>query len=136
MASMSRRLADYLAWAGRQEFEYGRWDCLIGLVAEWVRRERGGDPAAPWRGRYTTALGCARLLTREGGLLAVMERGRSLAGLEVTDTPRPGDIAAVELLTRRGAAPMGAICTGRAWAVLTPGGVGFVAGDPLMVWRV
>lgn len=132
----SKRLADYLRWAGAQPFAYGRWDCLIGLVAEWVRRERGGDPAAPWRGRYSTALGCARLVKREGGLLAVLSRGAALAGLEAAVAPRAGCIAAVEPHGAAGGSLAGAICTGAAWAVLSPAGIGLIAARPLGVWRV
>jgi len=133
--SRSKRLAAYLRWAGEQGFEYGRWDCLIGLVAEWVRRERGGDPAAPWRGRYSTEMGCARLVAREGGLLAVLTRGAGLAGLEATDTPRTGDIAVVQP-REPGSQLAGAIHTGAAWAVLSPTGVGLIAARPVGVWRV
>jgi len=134
--SRTARLAAYLRWAGDQPFAWGQWDCLIGLVAEWVRRERGGDPAAPWRGRYATQLGCARLVRREGGLLAVLSRGAELAGLEPTTQPRPGCIGVVEPGLSGDAPLAGAICIGSAWAALSPAGVGLIAARPVGVWRV
>lgn len=60
-----RRLAAFLMRRRRLAFAWGRTDCLM-TAADWVAEMRGFDPAARWRGRYTTALGAARVLARAG----------------------------------------------------------------------
>lgn len=126
MADLTReeRLAAYLSQAARRRLDYATgWDCAAGFVAGWVEQERGVDGAKPWRGRYRTALGVARLLRREGGLVAVVGRGAALAGLEPVESPGLGDIGVVLAETLAGRQPVGAIRTARRWAMLTPGGV-------------
>lgn len=135
MAELSE-VAAYLSWAARQPKAWGEFDCLQGFVSEWVRRQRGGDPAAAWRGRYRTAFGCDRLLRREGGLAAVLEAGAASAGLERIDAPEIGCIAAVEAVTSRGVEAVGAIRTPRGWACLSERGVMTISATPLAMWRV
>ncbi|MBI1682394.1 DUF6950 family protein [Caulobacter hibisci] len=124
MSDIAKRLAVYLAWAARQPFSYERgWDCASGLVARWVEQERGTDPAAPWRGRYSTALGCARLVRREGGMHAIMGFGLAAVGLARTETPQVGDVGLVMQVTPAGPEPVAAIRTRRRWVMLTATGL-------------
>jgi hypothetical protein len=123
---------DEIAAAG---WKYGERDCLLWL-GEWARRNTGIDGGAPWRGRYKTALGCARVLKRSGGMRACIERGAALAGMIETIEPKPGAVGLVEVMTARGAEPVGAIFTGRRWAVLTAGGVLSVTATPARAWNL
>jgi len=88
-------LAGFLREATARRFEYGTWDCAL-FCADWVRRKRGVDPAAAWRGQYRTALGSARLIKRHGGLVALFDGCLSGAGAVRYAVPRRGDIAVVE----------------------------------------
>lgn len=59
------RLAAYLATARRRPFAWGAHDCAL-FSAGAVEALTGTDLAAPYRGRYTTARGAARVLRRAG----------------------------------------------------------------------
>lgn len=60
-----RRLADYLAGCSGARFLWGRLDCAL-FAAGAVLAMTGTDPAATYRGRYSTATGAARALRRYG----------------------------------------------------------------------
>jgi hypothetical protein len=133
MAAVSvQGFVDEVAAAG---WQYGERDCLLWL-GEWARRNTGVDGGAPWRGRYKTALGCARVLKRSGGMLACIERGAALAGMVETTAPVAGAVGLVEVMTARGAEVVGAIFTGRRWAVLTASGVVTVTATPARAWNL
>jgi hypothetical protein len=87
-------LGDFLRAASRRDFSWGDHDCCMWL-ADWVALRRGADPAAGWRGRYTTPLGAARIIKRRGGLVAHLEGCLAPLGIERTDEPGRGDIAVV-----------------------------------------
>lgn len=116
-------------------WQYGERDCLLWL-ADWAKRNTGKDGGAEWRGRYRTALGCARVLNRSGGMEACIERGAALAGMVETDSPVVGAVGLVNVLTPKGVAPVGAIFTGVRWAVLTREGVLSVRATPLRAWNL
>lgn len=116
-------------------FKYGERDCLLWL-GDWARLNTGVDGGAPWRGRYRTALGCARVLKRSGGMVACIERGAALAGMVEAVQPEPGAVGLVNVATARGIEPVGGIFTGRRWAVLTADGVLSMTASPLRVWNL
>lgn len=64
-ADWDERLAAYLADNERAVFEWGRKDCAL-FVADAVLVMTGEDIAAPFRGRYTTAMGATKALKRYG----------------------------------------------------------------------
>ena len=68
---------DRMAAAG---WQWGERDCLSWLGL-WSKEITGIDGAAEWRGRYKTAIGCARLCRKSGGLWACIERGARAAGM-------------------------------------------------------
>lgn len=83
------RLATYLAATATVEFRPGAHDCAL-FAAGAVQAMTGVDPAAAWRGRYTTLVGGLRVIKRDGhgGMLDLV------AGLlPATTSPRAGDIA-------------------------------------------
>ncbi len=129
-------LRQVVARAMRAPLAWGEFDCCL-MPADLVLAVRGIDPGAPWRGRYDTALGCARLLQREGGLLSVMTRGAALAALAPTDAPQVGDVGVVRADTLRGLALVGAVRTSRGWGAL--GLNGFIveaSARPIIAWSV
>lgn len=108
--------------AARTPCVLGTFDCCLWL-ADWVMECRGGpDPVARWRGHYSTELGCARLLKREGGMVALVHSAAATAMLAATNDPRPGDIGLVWGMTPRGLGDIGAIKTANGWAMLKHGG--------------
>ena len=129
-------LAAFLARAGRTPFVWGEWDCSLWL-ADWLVERGYPDPAAHLRGRYHTALGCARILGRLGGVEGAVASCAAIAGLARAPSPRIGDVGVVKAMTPAGARPVGAICTGRRWAVLAwPNGLHSFAAVASSAWRV
>lgn len=59
------RLIDYLAATADEPYAYGRHDCAL-FAAGAVLAMTDFDPAAAFRGRYSTAVGSARALRRYG----------------------------------------------------------------------
>lgn len=118
------RLPEFFARAGLTPWAYGRHDCCLWL-ADWVLEQRGIDPAADLRGRYSTARGCARILKRAGGVAKIVGRCATIAGLAPTTDPQPGDVGVVIATNARGKdEEVGAIKAGAdRWAFLTPTGL-------------
>lgn len=127
-------LQAFLDRATRTPFAYGEDDCCLWL-ADWLVWLGWPDPAADLRGRYRTALGCARVLRREGGVLAVVGRCAAVAGLARTDAPVAGDVGVVRAQTDRGETLVGALCVGRRWAMRGEGLVVALA-PPIAAWSV
>lgn len=133
MADVS--LADFLARAARTPFALGEFDCCLWL-ADWIALNRGIDPAAHLRGRYSTALGYRRLARKAGGMAALVGSCVEPAGLRLTGAPKPGDIGVVRAVTTDGLHDVGAICTIRGWASLSPAGLLVGPTTPLAAWEV
>lgn len=112
------RLSAYLAETAREGFRFGSNDCAL-FSAGAVRAMTGHDPAAPWRGTYTTL---------EGGLKRMRKAGFQdhialVANEFATCAPafaQVGDIALIE--TPEG--PALGIITGETIACLGPRGLG------------
>lgn len=140
MNERAERLAAFLDAVALRPLVWGVDDCLTGFLAEWVRLERGVDPAAPWRGRLRGQIGCALAVNRAGGLVPFVERALCAVGVEQVDlakqAPVLGDIGVVKALTEEGVQNLGAICVGAQWAVRSAGGMFFCPATPLAAWRV
>lgn len=106
-------LADFLRADAARTFRYGECDCLLRL-ADWGLVLTGIDALARWRGRYVTATGAARILKREGGMLAFVDMAFGPLGFARTTEPGRGDIAIVTIVEGM----TGAIMTGRSIASL------------------
>ena len=78
--SRDEALRSYLKTACEEPFVYGRNDCGH-WVGRWVERCRGVNPFAAYLDRYTTKIGCARVVNRAGGLLALAHREFARAGM-------------------------------------------------------
>ena len=59
------RLTQYVSRVAREGFAYGRHDCAL-FAAGGVEAVTGTDPAAAWRGRYTTLAEGLRLIRAAG----------------------------------------------------------------------
>lgn len=125
----------FIAAASARPFAWGADDCCLWL-ADWAIVLGHPDGANGVRGRYRTALGCTRLLAREGGVLAVVARCAGRLSLVPTASPRRGDVGVIETKTPRGLAPVGAICLGERWAVRADAGLIVTPARPLAAWEV
>lgn len=111
---MNDRLGAFLAEDSIKSFAFGERDCLLRL-ADWGIVLSGRDAGAPWRGRCSSALSAARILKREGGLIAVMEKAFTAIGFVRTIQPARGDVAIVNTVEGE------------------MGGIVLSAGNPVMV---
>lgn len=128
MAELDR----FLEEATARRFQDGTWDCGL-MVAAWVERATGIDPATPWRGRYETRIGWLRILRREGGIEAVIAAGASLAGLIEAAKPKRGDVG---IARQPNGELMAGICLGARWASAGLTGLAVCAAEPVRAWRV
>ena len=113
-----RRLAEAVEAARAKPFVWGLHDCPTFAFETRMILTGGGDVAALWWGRYTTALGGARVMRRLGWA-SLEEMGRSLLG-----EPRPsvllagrGDIVLADTGLGFG------ICTGASAVGMAPEGL-------------
>lgn len=132
MAPRSARLAAFVATGARTPFVFGRSCCAV-WVADWIAAERGVDPAADLRGRFSCHLGSLRLQRRAGGLLPLVAGLMAAAGFAETAAPGPGDVGV--LMTPAG--EIAGLCLGAGrWAVKTKEGVAVTKAQLLGGWRV
>lgn len=127
-------LGQFLDEMGRLGWDWSQRDCLCWLGL-WSERKAGIDGAAPWRGRYDSELGCARMLRESGGVTSCVEIGAALVGMSESFSPSVEDIGVIHAPTANGWQKTGAICTGPRWAVMTASGILTLKAEPLRAWR-
>ena len=123
-----RLLAAAIVTAGAKPFVWGLHDCPTFAFETRMMLTGGEDVAALWRGRYTTALGGARVMRRLGWS-SLEEMGHALLGeprASVLSAQR-GDIVLADTGLGFG------ICTGASAAGMAPEGLVSV---PLTACRV
>lgn len=125
------RLSAFLREGARLPFVWGERDCSL-WPCEWIKAERGIDPAEHLRGTYDNALACARIQRAAGGLPVLAAALAARAGLLTTDAPEAGDVGLLTLLD----APLLALCTGPKWAIKTKDGLVIVPATPAQAWIV
>ncbi|WP_343711915.1 hypothetical protein [Inquilinus sp.] len=103
MTSLLTELAAHQRRGNTLLFAFGTMDCSM-WAADWVRLRTGLDPAADWRGRYSTEDEYRRLLLAEGGLVRVVARAMQRVGARVVAPAEaaPGDIGII--MTEKGPA--------------------------------
>ena len=89
-------LSRFLNEAAARPFAWGSFDCLLWL-ADWVRANRGVDPAGDLRGRYCTMLQAARIVREKGGMVSLVDRQLKASGLSTVNVGARGDIAIVSV---------------------------------------
>lgn len=81
-------------------FEWGRQDCCL-FACGAILAQTGMDVAAPdFRGRYSDALGAARVVALHGGVEAIAERVTAAHGWPELATPllaQRGDVALMDV---------------------------------------
>lgn len=127
----------FLADLARRRWRWGETDCLM-VLSDWVRLMRGVDPAAPWRGTYSTEAECWSILDSAGGIEALLTRTMAVHGFSQIEVEECGAIGLVTAPTSRGRQSTGAICAGPLrWAVTTRDrGLVVAPLVPLAIWRL
>jgi hypothetical protein len=125
---LNRQLAIPFAWGG-----HGGTDCML-MLADWVMFLRGVDPAADVRFCYDSPASCHRLMGWFRDPIAAIGDRFERVGIMRTNEAVRGDVA----LVRVDGQAVGAICTGKAWAMKADGrGVHTrEAAEVLAVWSV
>ena len=114
------RLVTYMADCRALPFQIGSHDCAL-FAAGAVAAMTGHDPAAEWRGRYTTHRGGLRVLRRAGfwdHIEVVATQFPEILRIEAL----PGDLAAINTID----GPALGVVQGAAIYVLRPDGLGLV----------
>lgn len=126
-------LSDFIDRNRDHPFVWGEWDCVLSAMAS-VEAITGVDVGAPYRGRYSTPIGAARVIREVGGA-GLVEALKVVFG-EPLPTPSlvsTGDLALKE--TELG--PALGICVGPRFAFATsPAGWAFTTDRPLVAWRI
>jgi len=86
-------LSEYLSDAAKRGFAWGRCDCIL-FACDWAARKTGIDPAAPWRG-YASEDEARAIITENGSVMDLLDRGLRAAGWMRTNAAKPGDIVCV-----------------------------------------
>lgn len=127
-------LTAFIDQAEGQVMVWGQSDCALWL-ANWGIELTGIDGGAEWRGRYSTWLGCKRLLTREGGILNVVRQGAEAIGMQQVEELQEGDVGVLQVISPKGPDMAGGIYTGDGfWAVRAARGVVLAKLRPLASW--
>lgn len=127
------QLPAFLERMWRTPFAWGRFDCVLNQ-ADWSVALGAGDPAAAYRGRYSTLRGAQRIILAAGGLIPLIAREFEPLGWVRDDTPRPGSIGVVQIPSEQGLAEAGGLFLGDRWAVLGLQGVAVGGFEPVAVW--
>ncbi len=110
-------------------FAWGLHDCCL-WAADAVFAQTGVDPAAPWRGTYSSARDAIALVGRLGGMEAI----GALVGPAIPPlTAQAGDIG----LVRHEGRDSLAVCTGPLWLAPAAAGLAPLPLDlAVAAWRV
>jgi hypothetical protein len=112
---LATRLATFLRDASAKPFKLGVHDCGL-MLADWCLAERGIDPAASIREKYSS-VDEAQQFVGVGSLPQVFGRMLRASGIHLTTSPVYGDIAMIKI----GDAPVrGAIVT-NGYVILSEG---------------
>ena len=117
-------------------FQWGKSDCLLAL-ADILNRALGYDPASPFRGRYKTALGAARITKEYGGFAGALEwQAKNHRWLEIS--PIDGKVGDIGLVLNAKGPRCGVICYGNFWVGRSPGtGIAAIESNYVVkAWRV
>jgi len=94
MMGWQARLVSYMTDCHTRPFSYGTHDCAL-FAAGAVAAMTGHDPAAEWRGRYTTQQGGFRVLRRAGFRDHIELVAAQFPEIPVAQA-LPGDLAAID----------------------------------------
>lgn len=137
-------LDDYLDTVAAQDMVWGLSDCMF-MIAGWLFAVTSTDVAEPYRGRYSTEAGAARVMRRAGGAVALLGSLCAVAGWCARPAPKAkrGDVGIVMVVAANGKhEPTAAICVVPAsggkpprWAMRAPERGLYMANSPaVVVW--
>lgn len=116
-------MRDFLCEQAGRQFCFGRHDCAL-ILADWVERVTGRDPAKEYRYGYDRA-GTAHL-ARPLAMLRLFDRLARGAGMVRTIAPELGDVALIVLPDGK---PRGAIYTGTGFVTVAESGLAGIRFD-------
>lgn len=124
------RFAALVAEARARPFAWGSHDCCL-WAADAVQAVTGRDPAARWRGTYSSEVGAFRIVLALGGLpmIGALCGSEILPGLAIT-----GDIGTVKWAD--GVVSLGVNAGGDRWLVVGDAGLVTMHDCALQVWGV
>lgn len=125
-------LRTFLRESAAQEFDWVSCNCGF-WVCDWIRRAKGIDPVADIRGRFETATGFRRFVTKAGGNETFSRGIAERSGLEKTLWPNTGDVGLVA--TGEGAT-MAIKVEGNKWACKTLQGIAIAPFEQITAWRL
>lgn len=117
--------------AGR--LERGTHDCLTAACAASLALH-GRDPLAGGPPHYRSFTAAQRIVLRAGGILAWSRQTFEGAGMRLTDTPGPGDLALVSTSRAKGGATFGLCIWPGECAVKAASGLAIAGGDIIGAW--
>ncbi len=104
---MSLLLARTLDLWAVTPFVVGVSDCLMSPADYWLKAT-GRDPAAAWRGSYSTDEQMRQILADNGGAFRLMRDGLDGVDAERVDLPEAGDVVCVDFKSDQ----VGGMCVG------------------------
>jgi hypothetical protein len=133
-------LDDYLEDADEQPWRWGHVDCVM-RPANWIVARTGEDPAAAYRGTYSTQTGAWRLVMRAGGLVTLVGPHLERLGWRRTDDPDSGDVGIVlAAVDQPGGGhsmrPVGALRYGPWWSVRGENFIAFARLETVAAWTL
>ena len=122
-------LARFIEERRSQPFAWGANDCCL-FAADWVTRATGRDPAAHYRGTYSSGIGAQRIIEKAGGILELArELGLKPAQIGLA---RRGDVIARDVGNGIGLG----VCVGNAAAFVGRDGLEFLDLNGAACWRL
>ncbi|WP_080849968.1 DUF6950 family protein [Agrobacterium tumefaciens] len=114
-------------------------DCFT-FPASWCLERIGLDPAAEFRGTYSSRKEAHILISSYGGEVSFADRQMSVIGARRVQHPQDGDVGIVRMLAGESSSDMhialvGAIRFGPIWASISPAGVRATKADVVAAWR-
>ncbi|RDL51794.1 hypothetical protein BLJAPNOD_02935 [Ensifer sp. M14] len=111
-------------------------DCTT-FCATWLQESIGIDPAASYRGTYSTAKGAHDILTRAGGVVAFAAKTLEPLGFKRVQNPQDGDVGVVKAIAGMDGtiSEICAIKFGPLWMMLGPSGVVAKQMNHVAAWR-
>lgn len=120
-------LAEYIEAGATRPFLWGEFDCCL-FAAECIRLQTGLDLASPYYGRYSTALGSARIQRKLGSPEQLLDQHFERIPHNLIQR---GDVVQLDSLE----ATYGVWFAGKAWST-SETGVQAVSDNLLVAWRV
>lgn len=127
-------LSEFMRRHAQRPWKWGETDCSLTL-ADWAIENGYPDPAAMWRGAYTSEDQWKAAIIARGGLQYVVADVCARAGIFVTDKPARGVIAVIGA-SNNPDRQYAAIHDGARWQVRLKDGFTGMKARPLSMWKL